>query len=79
MKLEHDELLRLYAAKKELLPVNPRYLAIFELRHGLTDGQTHTLKETGKKFGISGTRVSQMEARVEYEIEKFLEMGETKN
>ena len=35
---------------------------------GITDGKAHTQKETGQKFGISGNRVGQLEARMKYEI-----------
>lgn len=58
-----------YIQKKHLLKLKDRYINIFEYRNGIIDGRRHTHKETGNKFGISDTRISQIEARVWYEIE----------
>lgn len=59
-----------YQVNKHLLLLKDRYFDIFEYRNGLTDGTKHTLEETGKKFGISGGRAGQIEARVWYEVEQ---------
>ena len=60
--------MKTYQNKKHLLKLSERYLAFFEYRNGLTDGTKHTLKETGEKFGVGGTRARQIIARVEYEL-----------
>lgn len=59
-----------YLAYKNSLGLKQRYYDMFEYRNGLTDGNWHTLKETGQRFGISGGRVRQIEGRVIYEVEK---------
>lgn len=64
------DLINRYLRLKSMFNVRDRYFDIFEYRHGVTDGVSHTLAETGKRFGISGTRVDQIEARVLYEIEQ---------
>jgi DNA-directed RNA polymerase sigma subunit (sigma70/sigma32) len=61
-----------YLKAKASLTLPPRYFEVFEFRHGLVDGTTHSLKESGERFGVSSTRIGQMEARVFYEIEEFL-------
>jgi RNA polymerase primary sigma factor len=45
----------------EMLP--PREAQILKLRYGLLNGETHTLQEVGKKFGISRERVRQIETQ----------------
>ncbi|MEK7464096.1 MAG: hypothetical protein AAB610_03185 [Patescibacteria group bacterium] len=57
-----------YQEKKHLLKLSERYLVFFEYRNGITDGTKHTLRETGQKFGVGGTRAGQIIARVEYEL-----------
>jgi DNA-directed RNA polymerase sigma subunit (sigma70/sigma32) len=61
-----------YKKRRSSIRLKPRYLDIFEFRYGLVDGKKHTLEETGKKFSISGTRVMQITARVQYEIENIV-------
>lgn len=61
-----------YKKRRSSIRLKPRYLDIFEFRYGLVDSKKHTLEETGKKFGISGTRVMQITARVQYEIENIV-------
>jgi DNA-directed RNA polymerase sigma subunit (sigma70/sigma32) len=65
----NEELVEEYLSKKDLLKLKPRYLDIFEFRHGLFDGFPHSLAESGKKFGISGTRIRQLVARVKDELD----------
>jgi RNA polymerase primary sigma factor len=39
----------------------PREARVLELRFGLVDGRTHTLKEVGEKFGVTRERIRQIE------------------
>jgi RNA polymerase primary sigma factor len=41
----------------------PREVRILQLRYGLLDGEPHTLKQIGKKMGVTRERVRQLEAR----------------
>ena len=45
----------------ELLPA--REARILRLRFGLTNGETHTLREIGLKIGVSRERIRQIEAQ----------------
>lgn len=72
MKTETRNLIGKYTKlKQQLVKVPSRYLEVFEYRNGLTDGVSHTQKDTGAKFNISATRIGQMEARVKYELEQL--------
>ena len=62
------DILEEYKSYKNALRLKPRYLDIFEYRHGLANGEKHSLDECGSQFHISGTLVRQIVARVEYEI-----------
>ncbi|MEK7589450.1 MAG: sigma factor-like helix-turn-helix DNA-binding protein [Patescibacteria group bacterium] len=60
-----------YKKVRNRLNLKPRYIRIFEFRHGIDD-KPHTLKESGKMFNISPERVRQIIARVLYELEKLI-------
>jgi len=68
-----EDLITQYQKIKPQLSLKQRYFDIFELRHGLKDGVKHTFKECGEKFGISGTRARQLDARVQYKIQKIID------
>ncbi len=44
-----------------LTALTPREARILQLRFGLLDGRTYTLKEVGKKFGLTRERIRQIE------------------
>ncbi|MCE7938878.1 RNA polymerase subunit sigma [bacterium] len=44
-----------------LTALPPREARVLELRFGLLDGRTHTLKEVGEKFGVTRERIRQIE------------------
>jgi RNA polymerase primary sigma factor len=41
----------------------PREVRILQLRYGLTDGESYTLEEVGRKMGVTRERVRQIEAQ----------------
>ncbi len=43
--------------------LSPREVRILQMRFGLVDGQTHTLEEVGRKFGLTRERIRQIEAQ----------------
>jgi RNA polymerase primary sigma factor len=43
--------------------LSPREGRVIQLRFGLKDGQTHTLDEVGRKFGVTRERIRQIEAK----------------
>jgi len=54
---------------KEILDdLPPKERKILEMRHGLTDGYTHTLDEVGKVFGVTRERIRQIEAKAHEKI-----------
>jgi RNA polymerase primary sigma factor len=44
-----------------LTSLSPREARVLELRFGLLDGRSHTLKEVGEKFGVTRERIRQIE------------------
>lgn len=54
---------------KEILgDLPPKERKILEMRHGLSDGYTHTLEEVGKVFGVTRERIRQIEAKAHEKI-----------
>ncbi|UCH59035.1 MAG: sigma-70 family RNA polymerase sigma factor [Anaerolineales bacterium] len=49
--------------REALSELPAREARILQLRYGLIDGQTHTLKEVGRKMGVTRERVRQIEAQ----------------
>jgi RNA polymerase primary sigma factor len=47
--------------ERMLTALPPREARVLELRYGLLDGQPHTLKEVGEKFGVTRERIRQIE------------------
>ena len=45
-----------------LVKLPPRYAQILRWRFGLIDGQDHTQEETGKMFGVSRSRIQEIES-----------------
>ena len=43
--------------------LTPRERRVLQLRFGLIDGHQRTLEEVGKRFGVTGERIRQIEAR----------------
>lgn len=52
---------------------------VVEHRHGLVDGITHTLEETGRIFGVTRERIRQIEAKVYEKIRQSKKHGTKKN
>jgi len=52
---------------------------ILEMRHGLTDGITHTLEEVGKEFGVTRERIRQIEAKAHEKIRQHDKINRLKN
>lgn len=52
---------------------------ILEMRHGLTDGITHTLEEVGQKFGVTRERIRQIEAKAHEKIRQHDKAIKLKN
>ncbi len=54
---------------KEILgDLSEKERRILEMRHGLSDGITHTLEEVGQKFGVTRERIRQIEAKAHEKI-----------
>jgi len=54
--------------KEILTDLSEKERRILEMRHGLTDGLTHTLEEVGQKFNVTRERIRQIEAKAHEKI-----------
>ncbi len=52
---------------------------ILEMRHGLSDGITHTLEEVGKEFGVTRERIRQIEAKAHEKIRQHEKINRLRN
>ncbi|MCK5059790.1 MAG: sigma-70 family RNA polymerase sigma factor [Candidatus Pacebacteria bacterium] len=52
---------------------------ILEMRHGLSDGVTHTLEEVGKEFGVTRERIRQIEAKAHEKIRQHKKINRLRN
>lgn len=48
---------------KALDSVSPRERRVLELRFGLKDGRSRTLKDVAREFNVTGERIRQIEAK----------------
>ena len=62
-----------------LSDLSPKERKILEMRHGLTDGITHTLEEVGKEFGVTRERIRQIEAKAHEKIRQHERINQLKN
>lgn len=69
-QIEHEELERLLDRLSE------REKLIIKVRYGLSDGEAHTLAETGKVINVSRERVRQLEMRALKRLRCLLEAGD---
>lgn len=65
---------------KEILgDLSPKERKILEMRHGLTDGITHTLEEVGREFGVTRERIRQIEAKAHEKIRVHEKINRLRN
>ncbi len=65
--------------KEILSDLSPKERKILEMRHGLTDGVTHTLEEVGLEFGVTRERIRQIEAKAHEKIRNNEKIGKLQN
>jgi DNA-directed RNA polymerase sigma subunit (sigma70/sigma32) len=71
IKEVQSEIPKKYLAAKSSLTLRPRYFEVFEFMYGIIDGELHPPKECAEHFGVSTTRIRQLEARVLDALEDF--------
>ncbi len=55
--------------------LSEREAGILRFRYGLADGDPHTLKETGDKFGLTRERIRQIEAKSLNKLRKYIALN----
>ncbi len=65
--------------KNILGDLSPKERKILEMRHGLSDGITHTLEEVGREFGVTRERIRQIEAKAHERIRQHERINQLKN
>ena len=55
--------------------LSQREADILRFRYGLADGDPHTLKETGEKFGLTRERIRQIEAKSLNKLRKYIALN----
>jgi RNA polymerase primary sigma factor len=68
LQLEHEKVGRL------LRSLSQREEQVLRIRYGFLDGETRTLQETGRHFGITRERVRQIEARALEKLRRAIEL-----
>ena len=61
--------------KQMLDELSKREADILRFRYGLADGDPHTLKETGDKFGLTRERIRQIESKSLKKLEKHIKLN----
>jgi RNA polymerase primary sigma factor len=65
---------------KEILnDLSPKERKILEMRHGLSNGVTHTLEEVGLEFGVTRERIRQIEAKAHERIRQHEKIDKLQN
>ncbi len=63
-----EAIIEQYQKMKDSAKLTQREMEIFELRYGITDGNTRTLEKVAKAFGVTRERIRQIEAKILWKI-----------